>query len=196
MYLNELLKEKNITKYRLAKISGVPHSTISEICSGKTNIKKCSAETIYKIAKALNVSMESLLKEFMEKKSIISSERTDFEVYKSNICHLVKDKGDLNFLIDVLTADEVRILYNKNWIKEALYLLAMIDYLSRMNEVPLYSAYDDIRCVRMSEPIYPESALLMDEILKTDEHKKHAWDNAIPEFLHYNIVEGDIRNVY
>ena len=26
----------------------------------------------------------------------------DFEVYKSNICHLVKDKGDMDFIIDIL----------------------------------------------------------------------------------------------
>lgn len=43
MYLNQLLEEKGISKYKLAKLSGVPQSTIADICSGKTNIKKCSA---------------------------------------------------------------------------------------------------------------------------------------------------------
>jgi transcriptional regulator with XRE-family HTH domain len=40
--------------------SGIPHSTLSNICDGKTKLEKCSAETIYKLAKALGVSMELL----------------------------------------------------------------------------------------------------------------------------------------
>ncbi len=65
MSINEIIDGLNITKYRLAKLSGIPHATLSELCSGKTSIEKCSAETLYKIAKALNVSMESLLDERM-----------------------------------------------------------------------------------------------------------------------------------
>ena len=61
MSINELLVQKNITKYRLWKESGVPQATISDICTGKTSIEKCSAETIYRIAKVLDVSMESLI---------------------------------------------------------------------------------------------------------------------------------------
>lgn len=61
MDINKIIEQKQITKYRLAKESGVPHATLNDICSGKTNIGKCSAETLYKIAKVLDVSMESLL---------------------------------------------------------------------------------------------------------------------------------------
>ena len=53
MSINEILEQKNITKYRLWKESGVPQVTISDICTGKTRIEKCSAETIYRIAKVL-----------------------------------------------------------------------------------------------------------------------------------------------
>ena len=49
-----------MTKYRLAVQSGIPHATLSDICSGKTRLEKCSAETVYKLAKVLNVSMELL----------------------------------------------------------------------------------------------------------------------------------------
>ena len=61
MSINDLLIQKGITKYRLWKESGVPQATISDLCSGKTRIEKCSAETIYRIARVLNVSMESLI---------------------------------------------------------------------------------------------------------------------------------------
>ena len=65
MSINEILSNIGMTKYRLAKLSGIPHATLSELCSGKTNIEKCSGETLYKIAKVLNVSMESLLDDRM-----------------------------------------------------------------------------------------------------------------------------------
>lgn len=63
MIINELLKDKNMSRYKLSKTSGVPQTTITDICSGKTSIEKCSAETLYKISKTLNISMESLLEE-------------------------------------------------------------------------------------------------------------------------------------
>ena len=55
-----MLTENGMTKYRLAKLSDVPHATLNDICSGKTKLEKCSAETIYKLAKALKVPMELL----------------------------------------------------------------------------------------------------------------------------------------
>lgn len=58
--IDELLDKCNMTKYRLAVQSGIPHATLSDICSGKTRLEKCSAETVYKLAKVLNVSMELL----------------------------------------------------------------------------------------------------------------------------------------
>ena len=53
MMIEELLARRNMTKYRLAMQAGIPHATLSDICSGKTKIEKCSAETVYKLAKAL-----------------------------------------------------------------------------------------------------------------------------------------------
>ncbi len=60
MILDDLLARRRMTKYRLAVDAGVPHTTLNDIFSGKTKLEKCSAETVYKLAKALNVSMELL----------------------------------------------------------------------------------------------------------------------------------------
>lgn len=60
MIIEDLLSRQEMTKYRLAVESGVPHATLNDICSGKTKLEKCSAETVYKLAKALGVSMELL----------------------------------------------------------------------------------------------------------------------------------------
>lgn len=61
MTLQTLLDRENITKYQLSKISGVPKTTVIDICSGKTSIQKCNAKTVQQIAKALNRSMEEIM---------------------------------------------------------------------------------------------------------------------------------------
>ena len=63
MKIKQILEEKNISIYKLSKISEVPYSTVNDICNDKTSIEKCSAETVYKIAQALNIPMERLLEE-------------------------------------------------------------------------------------------------------------------------------------
>lgn len=63
MMIEDLLVKRQMTKYRLAVLSGVPHATLNDICSGKTKLEKCSAETVYKLAKILNVPMELLTEE-------------------------------------------------------------------------------------------------------------------------------------
>ena len=60
MMIDDLLRERNMTRYRLAVTAGISHATLNDICSGKTRLEKCSAETVYKLAKALGVSMELL----------------------------------------------------------------------------------------------------------------------------------------
>lgn len=61
MGINDMMRSKGMTKYRLAKVSGVPYATINDLCNGKSNINKCSAETLYKIARTLDVTMETIL---------------------------------------------------------------------------------------------------------------------------------------
>lgn len=68
MNINEIIKQSGITKYRLAKLSGIPYTTLNDICSGKTNIEKCSGETLYRLSKTLQVSIEMLLETTMEQK--------------------------------------------------------------------------------------------------------------------------------
>ena len=121
--------------------------------------------------------------------------RSSFETYKSNICHYVKDMGDLDFIIDTLENDKIRKLFDKKWYPEALYLLAMVDYLSRENDLPLALEYNDIRRAKLEKPIYPAGILIMCAMSKSDQPKIDSWNEAIPEFKRFNIVEAEIRNV-
>ena len=188
MHIKSLLKNKQMTKYRLAKTSGVSQTTVNDICSGKVAIKNCTGETLYRLAKTLDVSMESLLSEHMEY-------RPAFEIFKSNICHSVKDLGDIDFLMDVIKSDRIISYLDKRWHREALYLLAMVDYLCRENNLPLHEVYAELRCLKLSDVIYPSGILILCAALRSNEPKERSLREAIPEFLRHNIVESEVRNV-
>lgn len=61
MIIDDLLYNAQMSRYRLSKLSGVAQATISDICSGKASLEKCSAGTLYHIAKVLGVTVDSIL---------------------------------------------------------------------------------------------------------------------------------------
>ena len=188
MEIRELMENKEITRYRLAKESGIAYTTINDICSGKAQLHKCSAETIYRISKVLGVSMEDLIEPCFDK-------RSDFELFKSNTCHRLKELGDIDFVIELLEEDPIRKYYKKKWYPESLYLLAMLDYVSRENDIPICTGYDDMRNLKLKTTLFPASILVATKVSKNDELKHRSIMEAIPEFMRFNIVESEVRNV-
>lgn len=131
----------------------------------------------------------------MKKDIIFAETRIDFELFKSEVCHQLKELGDTEFIISLLESDAIRKYYDKQWYPEALYLLAMLDYVSRVNAVELCADYDDLRTKKLQEIIYP-SGIITQVIVTGDETiKSKAINESIPEFLRFNIVEKDIRDV-
>ena len=102
MEISELLRKNKMSVYRLAKLSGIPYATVSDICNRKTRLEKCSAETIYKLAQTLDVMMEDLLAPCFMK-------RNSFENFKSAVCHRLKEMGDISFIIDTLKSGDIQI---------------------------------------------------------------------------------------
>ena len=71
----------------------------------------------------------------------------------------------------------------------------MLDYISRLNEIPICTQYNDIRNMKLKKIIYPSSVLMASRVIKNDNLMQEAIAEAIPEFLNFNIVESDVRNV-
>ena len=187
--INDRLREQGITKYRLSKASGVPQATINDICSGKAEIEKCAAGTLYKISKVLGISIEDIIE------SAKTMYRPAFEVFKSNVCHMVKDLGDIGFIENMLKGDEITVLYKRSWYREAFYLLAMLDYLSDENEIPYCTRYDKLRAQKLETPVYPAGVITISRVMGSDEPLRIAEKNAIPQFRSFNIIENEVRNV-
>ena len=183
--LIDLLKEKGMTVYMCSKKSGIPYSTLLDIINGKTSIEKCSLETAFKLSKALDVDIEYLLQ---------NNDIDDFETFRSNVKHMVKEKGDYLFIIETLMSDEIEKYWNSFQKAKALYLLATIDYLSRINNLPISEEYDEIRQYSFSQTIKPIDILLLEKINRKVA-KENYEKNIIPEFARFNILESNIRDV-
>ena len=61
MDLQAYLEQQGMSKYRLAQISGVPKTTIMDICAGRSEIGRCAARTIQQLARALGCTMEDIM---------------------------------------------------------------------------------------------------------------------------------------
>lgn len=72
--ISDLMEKNSMTKYALAKKSGVPYTTVSDIVKGKVRLEKCEAETVYKLSKALGTTVEALLRTNIK-------ERVEFAVF-------------------------------------------------------------------------------------------------------------------
>ena len=69
MTLQELLDQRNISKYKLSKMTGIPKTTIMDICAGRSDIARCSARTVQLLARGLGCTMEEIMdlsEEYME----------------------------------------------------------------------------------------------------------------------------------
>lgn len=186
--IKELMKKHNMSVYRLSKMSKIPYSTVNDICTGKRSPEKCSAETVYKLSEALGVSMEELLEPYM-------FPRCGFDLFKSNVCHALKEKGDIGFIIETLEHDDINTYYRMEWYAESFYLLGMLDYISRENNIPVCSEYEKMRSESLEEPLYPSGVIAQCAAAGNTQAKEQALKEAIPEFLRFNIIESDVRNV-
>lgn len=77
MTIQEVLREQSLSKYQLAKRSGIPWATLSDICSGKTTLSRCSARTLLKLSAALHISIEQLLNLEVEQRQTVDGKPAD-----------------------------------------------------------------------------------------------------------------------
>lgn len=187
--LQQLLHSKDINTKQCAMALKIPYSTLSDLMNGTTPLSKTSGEILYKLAKFFHVSMESLLE---SDASFMQTEETWSE-YKSNTLHALKTMGDERFIKHVVEKQLVFQYWKADRQAEAMYLVALVDYLCRIHKIECYKGFDGIRQYKLEKLLYPLGAELAETI--GVDMKETLLKYAIPEFLHYNIVEGDIRNV-
>lgn len=85
MTIQQILREKNLSRYQLSKKSGVPWATLADICSGKTTLSRCSAGTLMKLSSTLDIPMEQLITLTVEKPQMHGASRLTELIWK-RIC--------------------------------------------------------------------------------------------------------------
>ena len=58
--LKQYLNENKISVYQLAKQTGIPRSTLSDIVNGSIAAERCMAGNLFRIAQALNLSIDQV----------------------------------------------------------------------------------------------------------------------------------------
>jgi plasmid maintenance system antidote protein VapI len=181
MLLENYLKEKKISMYRLSELSGVPYTTIYNIVQCKANIENCTARNVLRIAKALDLSVEDLI--------FLGDPKYSYTVFKSEQCHLVHRLGEIEYCIDVLKGRKIDYYWNLRCYAEAMYLVAMIDYLSHRHNIPICTDYNYIRDCKLEKKRYPIDTWIEYKLSKNKAVLEDAEKKSIPEFLRFNIIE-------
>ena len=86
-------------------------------------------------------------------------------------------------MINTIESNEITVYYKRAWYPESLYLFTMVDYISRINNIPLCNAYSDIRKVKLKSIIYPSSIITKAAAFGNDKIKEQALKMSIPEFI-------------
>ena len=71
----------------------------------------------------------------------------------------------------------------------------ILDYLCRINSIPKCNEYEEYRNYKMNDIVLPRSVIITEKLVAGTEFREKCINNAIPELLNFNIVEGEIRNV-
>lgn len=182
MILNEIMYSKNWSKYKLSKQSKIPYSTIEDVFSMKTKIDNLTLTNSIKLANALDIDLSYVIN---------LQNKTDEDLFRSQVCHDLKNNGDLKFIEKTIESGEIVKLYKYCLYFESLYLLSMLDYVSNKNNIPLVEDYSYIRSQKLKDISYPKSLLYFSRDKKC---LLKEFNNSIPEFKQHNIAEKEVYN--
>lgn len=187
MTFKELLENKEITAYRLSKDSGVPFSTISDLLNGKSKPENIRLTHALLLSDVLCVDVKELASLEMPRENV------EFRYFRSNVLHDLRRKGDKNFIQYILNAKIIDTEYKRGEIECALYLLALVEYLDRVNGFNLrIGRYKKLKGMTLPSVLFPGSDLIHFDTVKDAEDRIGV--ELIPEFAKYNIVEESVRN--
>lgn len=186
-----MLKEQGISQKELAKRLNIAESTLCK----KMKFDNWRENDLRHIAEVCGCKYECKFFVEQENASVHQFKKIDFDVFKSNICHDLKSAGDIAFIQQTLNEKKIDKYFIQKQYPESLYLLAMVDYLCRINNIAKPAKYNSMRKIRLKKRLLPKSIMFLQMFSTNKNITQDAIDNAIPEFKRFNIIESDIRNV-
>ncbi|MBQ6654787.1 MAG: helix-turn-helix transcriptional regulator [Erysipelotrichaceae bacterium] len=187
MSFNDLLRERKLSVSALSRISGVSAALISDISRGQVSLFEASGQDLFNISQALDLTIEQLL----QCERLL---RPRFENFRKDCKKRLKLLKDHDFITDVISSKDIEFYISHKWYPEAFYLLAMLDLVCTRNNVMLYPDYRELRTMHLSETLYPDEVIALADSVNSDRPLFQVRQNALPEFLRYNIVEVSIED--
>jgi len=170
MNLKNYLKEKNISIRKLSIITALPYATVYDIVNGRIKMEECQYKTLKPIAVFCNVSVDELVYQY-----------EDFQTFRNKLHHRLVKEDELDVVASLLESKSIEHFCAHEDYLKALYLLALIDYILKKNDLPLCMEYSSLRSKKLKEPYYVGDFTNA----KKDE-------DCIPEFVMHNIYEGEL----
>lgn len=128
----------------------------------------------------------------MQKELAIEFDYNEFENFKSTVCHQLVMYGDKKFYRHIAESNQIEKYWENDRQLYALYLVALLDYLSHKHHAPIYKKYNVYRKYKMNRPVFPLSQIAWSVFAKEE---LIIPSDCIPEFLQFNIIEGDVYDV-
>ena len=191
--LRAVLCEKNMSLYQLEKSSHISHATLNDIYNEKCNIENCSISTMSKIAKFLDLSLDSLYNYLTYQDLSIIKYDEDFDLFKSNTLQTLKHMDEKTFVNQLVYNDDISILFNNKEYSKSLYLLSLLDYLSKKNNMNIEYKYNEMRNIKLNKLYVSKSIYLL--LLTKTIRISDVFKDSIDIFSSHNILEADISNV-
>lgn len=184
----ELLEAHQMSAYKLAKMTGIPYTTIFDLVHYRTLPKNISLDHALKIADALDIDVKELVK-------IEGAPMTNFEFFRSQLIMNIKSYGPNKFVNRVVKNKEVDFYYKNGGIEHALFLLGVIDYLSRKYHLSINrKRYNDLRKLHLKKPLFCSNDIISFSSL--EEAESVLGIKIEEEFRRFNIVETEISALF
>ena len=199
MFLNELMKKKNMTRADLSRKSSIPESTLRDILSGKAQFDRCEVLTVACIADALGTTVEELLGSHIDEElcggdHLPKAERHDdssmLDFYVMVDCTLIKlgSCGDMGFVKAICKDYWIERFYYDGLYRCAFFLLGLVDHLCRLHRQELVPRFDAFRDECLDRSVYSLRTLEEgDDEDALHEAKNCTEINAVPELACFNI---------
>lgn len=177
-----------MSEYTLSKISGVAYSTISDMCSGKTDVRKCNGETILKIAKALNTTMEIVIGEKEEEKAYLDETSVTIEEFYQY--HLKNRKNVILYGASAL--DYMRLTNGGYPFQIEVYSTVSLPYPFKVHKV---KNFDDIDYQIIDGVLVSTIDQSFNDMLKDKDTDYQALDESLSNYYYHNNESFDGLNI-
>lgn len=187
MKFKDFLLSHNISSYKLSKDTGIPYTTINDLINEKTCIGNLSLKYAIKISDYLDIDVRELYQ-------LNDIEFVEFRYFRNNVLNDLKREGNEAFVNKVIKEKTIDYYHKNNGNVYALYLLALIDYLCRIDNRDVYQdRYNAIRKETLDNPFFVGSDLVYFNTIEEAEEQLKI--KVIPEFSKYNIIEDNVFNI-